>query len=104
MRASRWAPFSWMTMDNKFRTLIVGLVLAGLAVLYLILGQVTGAPHYDARFDTVVLPTGPKGQASKVAAVTAAMLRDGVARGWCPSESVLTPASWRTDTCAFQLG
>jgi len=91
-------------MDNKFRTLIVGLVLAGLAVLYVIIGQVTGAPHYDARFGTVVLPTGPKGQASKVAAVTAAMLRDGVDRGWCPSESFLTPASWRTDTCAFQLG
>ena len=46
-------------MDNKFRTLIAGLVLAGLAVLYVIVGQVTGAPHYDARFNAVVLPTGP---------------------------------------------
>src|ERR1700761_9584863 len=91
-------------MDKKYRTLIGGLVLAGLVILYLIVGQVTGAPHYDARFTAVALPTGPKGQASKVAAVTAAMLRDGVDRGWCPSESVLTPASWRTDTCAFQLG
>jgi hypothetical protein len=90
--------------DNKTRILTVGLVLAGLIVAYVLVGQLTGAPHYDARFDNVVLPTGPKGPASKVAAVTAAMLRDGVDRGWCPSESFLTPASWRTDTCAFQLG
>jgi len=90
--------------DNKFRILTVALVLAGLIIAYVLIGQWTGAPHYDARFDEVVLPTGPKGPASKVAAVTAAMLRDGVDRGWCPSESFLTPASWRTDTCAFQLG
>jgi hypothetical protein len=90
--------------DSKFRVLTVGLILAGLVIAYLLVGQLTGAPHYDARFDEVVLPTGPKGPASKVAAVTAAMLRDGVDRGWCPSESFLTPASWRTDTCAFQLG
>jgi len=89
---------------NKSRILTVGLVLTGLIVAYVLVGQWTGAPHYDARFDDVVLPTGPKGPASKVAAVTAAMLRDGVGRGWCPSESFLTPASWRTDTCAFQLG
>jgi len=90
--------------DNKFRILTVALVLAGLIIAYVLIGQWTGAPHYDARFDEVVLPTGPKGPASKVAAVTAAMLRDDVDRGWCPSESFLTPASWRTDTCAFQLG
>jgi hypothetical protein len=90
--------------DNKTRILTASLALAALIVAYVLVGQLTGAPDYDARFDNVVLPTGPKGPASKVAAVTAAILRDGVDRGWCPSESFLTPASWRTDTCAFQLG
>lgn len=86
------------------RAVAVSLIVIAVIVLYVGMSQLTGAPHYTAHYDDVVLPTGAKAAASKVAAVTAAMIRDGVDRGWCPSESFLTPAGWRTDTCAFQLG
>jgi hypothetical protein len=47
---------------------------------------------------------GVSGYGSKIVAVAAAAIEDELSRGWCPSESIITPSILRTDTCAFQLG
>jgi hypothetical protein len=88
----------------KAHPIVVGLLLGAVFLIYLAMSQLTGGPRYDVHYDSIILPTGEKAPASKIVAVTAAMLRDGVDHGWCPSESFLTPSAWRTDSCAFQLG
>ncbi len=95
------------------------LLVAALVTAYVLATQFTGAPNYDATYDGVMPPKGPdgpvtirkdrddagvSGYGSKIVAVTAAAIEDELSRGWCPSESFLTPSSLRTDTCAFQLG
>jgi hypothetical protein len=95
------------------------LVVAALVAAYALATQFTGAPNYDATYDGVMPPKGPygpvtirkdrddigvSGYGSKIVAVAAAAIEDELSRGWCPSESFLTPSSLRTDTCAFQLG
>jgi hypothetical protein len=92
---------------------------AALVAAYALATQFTGAPNYDAAYDGVMPPKGAYGPAtirkerndigvsgygSKIVAVAAAAIEDELSRGWCPSESFLTPSSLRTDTCAFQLG
>jgi hypothetical protein len=92
---------------------------AALVAAYALATQFTGAPNYDATYDGVMPPKGPygpvtirknrddigvSGYGSKIVAVAAAAIEDELSRGWCPSESFLTPSSLRTDTCAFQLG
>jgi len=95
------------------------LLVAALVAAYVLATQFTGAPNYYATYDGVMPPKGPygpvtirqgrtgtgvSGYGSKIVAVFAAAIEDELSRGWCPSESFLTPSSLRTDTCAFQLG
>jgi hypothetical protein len=95
------------------------LLVATLVAAYVLATQFTGAPNYDATYDNVMPPKGPDGPVtirkdrndigvpgygSKIVAVAAAAIEDELSRGWCPSESFLTPSSLRTDTCGFQLG
>ncbi|MGA8169990.1 MAG: hypothetical protein WB816_04025 [Methylocystis sp.] len=91
-----------------------------LAAIYTFATQFTGAPNYYANYDLVLPPKGPDGPVairkdrddkvgeggygSKIIAVAAAAIEDELSRGWCPSETFLTPSSLRIDTCAFQLG
>ncbi len=86
------------------RTLAVVGIAALVGAVYFVASQTTGAPNYAANYDNVQPPKGSAGYGSKIVAVTAAMLSEEQSRGWCPSESFLTPSSWRTDTCAYQLG
>jgi hypothetical protein len=82
---------------------VVG-VAAFLGIGYLAASQMTGEPDYGVTYDNIQPLKGTAGYGSKIVAVTAAMLRDEQARGWCPSETFLTPSSWRVDTCNYQLG
>jgi hydroxymethylpyrimidine pyrophosphatase-like HAD family hydrolase len=43
---------------------------------------------------------GVSGYGSKIVAVAAAAIEDELSRGWCPSESIITPSILRTDSLA----
>ena len=89
-------------MPKKF---LIGSLAAIFAVgLYFAAGQITNPPNYDATYDAVNAPQGSHGSGSKTIAVISASIRDELDRGWCPSQSFLTPSSIRTDTCAYQHG
>jgi len=101
------------------RTNVITLLIVASVAVYASATQFTGAPNYNAIYNDVLPPKGAfgpvtirrnrndqgqSGYGSKMIAVSAAAIEDELSRGWCPSETILTPSSLRTDTCAFQLG